>query len=117
MWIFTSGGFVSAVRDSRDRTIIVRSRDRKSLESISDAFKAEIKKTPMADYPYRVVLGHDHFAEWVMKQASLIDYSNFKSVVALTRGKVFASALGEVWSTMHQVEDKKARERINNDSE
>ena len=39
-----------------------------------------------------------------------IEYSNFKSEVAITRGAKFAKALSKVWSDMHDVEDKAARE-------
>lgn len=106
MWIFTTSGFVSAVRSQSDRTIIVRSRDRASLAPISKKYKAEIKQTPLADYPYRVLIGHEKFIEWVSSEASNIDYPNFKSQVRISRGKRFASALGEVWCIMLQVTEQ-----------
>lgn len=112
MWIFTTGGFISAVRNPNDRTIVVRSRDKASLTPISKATKADIRKTPLADYPYRLEIGHDQFAEWVKNQVLNINYKNFKSEVALTKGRGFATALTKVWSTMHEIEDAKARERI-----
>ena len=111
MWIFTPSGFVSAVKDSGEGKIVVRARDRASLESISSRFNSPIKPTPLADYPYRVLLGHDQFVDWVSNQAGAIDYRNFKSEVAITRGSKFSSALSRVWSTMHQVEDADARNR------
>ena len=114
MWLFTTSGFVSAVRNPNDRTIIVRSRDKASLEPISTNFGVHIKKTPLGDYPYRVHIRQEDFAQWVKDQASSIDYRNFKSEVSLTRGKQFSRSLGEVWSTMHQVEDAGARERQSN---
>lgn len=109
MWIFTTSGFVSAVRNPNDRTIIVRSRDRASLEPISSKFQTPIKKTPLADYPYRLFLDHEKFVKWVSDEASALDYRNFKSEVAASRGKDFARTLGQVWSTMHQVEDADSR--------
>ena len=111
MWIFTTSGFISAVRNPNDRTIIVRARDKTSLKNLASTFDLVIQHTPEADYPYRLYLGHDQFAEWVDMQVKTIDYNNFKSAVALTRGKGFASALCKVWSTMHAVEDSYARER------
>ena len=114
MWIFTTTGFVSAVRNPNDRTITVRSRDKASLEPISSRFDAQIKKTPLGDYPYRVEIRQEDFAEWVRDQASSIDYRNFKSEVAIHRGSTFSGALGKVWSTMHDVEDSSARERNEN---
>ena len=109
MWIFTTSGFVSAVRNPNDRTIILRSRDRASLEPISSKFQTPIKKTPLADYPYRLFLDHNQFTSWVTEEASALHYRNFKSEVAAVRGKDFARTLGEVWSTMHEVEDCLAR--------
>jgi len=46
MWVFTTSGFVSAVRSPNDRTIIVRSRDKDSLVPISKQAKIDIRKTP-----------------------------------------------------------------------
>lgn len=111
MWIFTTSGFVSAVRNPNNRTIIVRARDRASLEPISSKFQTLIKKTPLADYPYRLFLDHNQFTSWVTEEASALDYRNFKTEVALVRGQDFARSLGEVWSTMHEVEDAQARSR------
>ena len=111
MWIFTTSGFVSAVRSQSDRRIILRSRDRASLAPISRKYQAEIKQTPIADYPYRLVISADNFADWVGNEVRGINYSNFKSAVAINRNRLFAKALGEVWSVMFGVEDSKARER------
>ena len=111
MWIFSPSGFVSAVKDTGEGKIVVRARDRASLESISSRFNSPIKPTPLADYPYRVLLGHDQFVDWVSNQATEIDYRNFKSEVAITRGTEFARTLSQVWSIMHEVEDRDARER------
>ncbi len=111
MWIFTTTGFVSAVRNPNDRRIILRSRDKASLAPISKRFNTEVIKTPIADYPYRVEISQDNFAEWVRNQANSIDYPNFKSEVAIHRGSTFAKALSKVWSVMHEVEDSSAREK------
>ena len=112
MWIFTTTGFVSAVKKSDNRTIIVRSRDKASLAPIANRFSTEVIKTPVADYPYRVEVTQDDFAEWVREQAELINYPNFKSEVAIHRGQAFSKALSKVWSVMHEVEDSSAREKI-----
>ena len=112
MWIFTTTGFVSAVRKSDGPTIIVRSRDKASLTPIANRFSTEVIKTPVADYPYRVEVTQDDFAEWVREQAELINYPNFKSEVAIHRGQAFSKALSKVWSVMHEVEDSSAREKI-----
>lgn len=107
MWIFTNTGFVSAVSDGRD--LMVRARDRQSLEPLSIFAKSEIKKTPTHDYPYRVFVSHEIFSKWVSDQATAIRYKNFKSEVSDVRGYEFSKPLMKVWSAMHDVEDEEAR--------
>jgi len=110
MWIFTTSGFVSAVSNP-DGTIKVRSRDKASLGPLSKRYELEIAHTPIADYPYRIEISAENFADWVADQAENIDYPNFKSAVAIHKNRLFAKVLGEVWSVMHGVEDKSARLR------
>ncbi len=110
MWLFTNTGFVSAVSNGKD--LMVRARDRESLQPIAEAANTEIITTPQNDYPYRVVVSHEFFANWVAHMARGIAYKNFKSEVAATRGYEFAHPLMKVWSAMHEVEDKEAREPI-----
>ena len=109
MWIFTTTGFVSAVH--KDGALQVRARDRKSLQPLVKATGAEVVATPLADYPYRISITNERFAGWVNQQALSIDYKNFKSEVADTRGYGFAKPLNQVWSVMHEVEDDQARVR------
>ena len=111
MWLFTDTGFVSAVSNGSD--LMVRSRDRESLEPLAEVAQVEIKKTPQNDYPYRVVITHDIFADWVALRARNIRYKNFKSEVAATRGYEFAHPLMKVWSAMHEVEDGDSRNQSN----
>jgi len=112
MWIFTTSGFVSAVQDWNDtRSLLVRARDRASLESLADATFAEIEHSPSADYPFRLNVTKDEFAEWSSQQAAGIDYPNFKSEVAVSRGAKFAGVLSKVWEILHGIEDASARHR------
>jgi hypothetical protein len=110
MWLFTNVGFVSVVKGNN--ALIVRSRDRESLEPIAHFAKTEIFAIPDRDYPYRLYTVHETFAQWAAHMARGIVYENFKSEVASTRGKSFASALGKVWSVMHDVEDPEARNNV-----
>jgi hypothetical protein len=110
MWIFTETGFVSAVCTSGgSNEIKVRARDHQSLQQLIDAYGAQVIKTPHADYPYRVIITKDQFGEFLIESLTLMDYTNFKSQVYVTRGSDFTHALGSVWSTMHDVEDEQAR--------
>ena len=107
MWLFTNTGFVSAVSNGQD--LMVRSRDHESLESFAQSAKTEIISTPQNDYPYRVIVSHEIFSQWVAHMATGITYKNFKSEVAATRGYNFANPLMKVWGVMHEVEDAEAR--------
>ena len=107
MWVFTNTGFVSAVSTGTD--LMVRSRDRESLEPLVESAKTEIISTPSNDYPYRTIVSHEIFSRWVSHMATNISYRNFKSEVGATRGYDFAHPLMKVWSAMHEVEDKEAR--------
>jgi hypothetical protein len=109
MWLFTNTGFVSAVSNGKD--LMVRARDRESLEPIAESAKTEILTSPQNDYPYRVIVTHEFFAKWVAHMATNITYKNFKSEAATTRGYDFAHPLMKVWSVMHEVEDKNSRSK------
>lgn len=112
MWIFTETGFVSAVqhRDNPDY-LVVRARDRQSLQVLADTCELEINSSLGSDYPYRVFISKGDFTSWMNDNIDFLEYDNFKNRVATTRGLEYAHALGSVWSTMHDVEDEEARNR------
>ena len=110
MWIFSETGFISAVRRTdRPDVITVRSRDKESLEPLATAAGVEIAHSPHGDYPYRAFVKPDVFASWVSDVALSLDYDNFKSHIAHTRGYDYAHELGRVWSVMLATEDAEAR--------
>ena len=110
MWIFTETGFISAVRKPEYPDLItVRSRDRASLKPLADFAAVEIAKSPNGDYPYRTFVDPGLFAQWLFEQAEALDYSNYKSRIAKTRGYEYAHELGRVWSVMLATEDAEAR--------
>jgi len=41
-----------------------------------------------------------------------MDYDNFKSQVAKTRGHDFAAPLHDVWDVMHEVEEDRSRKTL-----
>lgn len=110
MWLFTTTGFISIVEKDADH-LVVRARDSFSLSPLAQSYDVEIRSTPTADYPYRIFLSKDQFKNWLHNLSGQIQYKNFKSEVAITRGKKFSSTLLSVWSAMHEVEDKEARKR------
>ena len=109
MWVFTTSGFLSAVY--KDGALQVRAREPKSLDGLAKSTGATIIATPLADYPYRIAITNEQFSNWLSAQALAIDYKNFKSEIADTRGYGFAKPLNKVWSVMHEVEDAQARKR------
>ena len=108
MWLFTTSGFISIVEKDANH-LAVRARDSLSLSSLAQSYDVEIRRTPTADYPYRIFITKDHFKNWLSNQPGQIQYKNFKSQVSVTRGKKFFDALLKVWSAMYLVEDNEAR--------
>ena len=110
MWIFSETGFVSAVRKNEYPDVItVRARDRESLEALAATAGVEIAQSPYGDYPSRAFVKPEVFSAWVSEVASTIEYDNFKSHIAHTKGYDYAHTLGSVWSVMLDTEDEDAR--------
>jgi len=110
MWVFTIEGFVSAVREPYDHTeLIVRARDKKSLETLEFVSGRKAWASPSNDYPYRIKVTNGDFDRFLELATEDISYSNFKQAVDANRGKTYAKALSKVWSAMHDVEDETAR--------
>jgi len=105
MWLFTETGFLSAVAHFEDpEVLVVRAREETSLRRLSVAAETAIVATPANDYPFRIHVGRDVFAEWLLEQVSSLNYTNYKSHMVQTRGHEFTEALHQVWATMHSIE-------------
>jgi len=110
MWIFTETGFVSAVRHYDDlNLVVVRARDAQSLEVLAELAETPVEKTPENDYPYRVSVKDETLKFWLSTTVDMLDYTNFKDRVAVSRGDAYHRALSDVWTTMHEVSDGGAR--------
>ena len=105
MFLFTETGLLSVVAhfDNPD-VLVVRARDEISLKEPSEAAEVLIVATPANDYPYRIHVGRDVFAEWLLEQVSSLNYTNYKSHMVQTRGHEFTEALHAVWAAMHAIE-------------
>lgn len=128
MWLFTSGGFLSAVRDKKDPEgdrLLVRSRDRKSLEIFLESVELagnaaaedgkdieritadDIVEGEGTDYRYRVRMHRGTFALGVTFEIlNFLQYGNFKDELTRSRGKTFHDAAMSVWVDMLAVDDK-----------
>jgi hypothetical protein len=112
MWVFSETGFVSAVVDPKDSNVmVVRSRDKKSIQPLADFAGTEIIELPNRDYEYRVFVERGTFSDWVLRSISTMEYGNYKSRMYTTRGDEFTHSLSDVWSVMLNVSDK--RKKIN----
>lgn len=106
MWVFTDHGFISAVQHhSMPDTVVVRARDKRSLERISNKYGTDIVQLRGTDYPHRTYVTREQFAEYMASEAEKVDYTNYKSRLHVTRGDVYYDAATSVWSTMHEVQD------------
>jgi hypothetical protein len=116
MWIFTDTGFVSAVRKpwATDK-MTVRARDKESLTELSKLSGEAISTSTDSDYPHRVVVADDIFKGWLLKSIEEMNYDNFKNRVAETRGKKFATLLGQVWYTMLGAEDLERKDEYDDE--
>ena len=106
MWLFTETGFVSVVQDKEDSNkMVVRARDKESLQPMMDAYGVKIVNLKNRDYPHRVFLTRKQFVDWLVESGETLDYDNYKNRVSKTRGYDFASPLHDVWATMLRLED------------
>lgn len=125
MWVFTTGGFTSAVEHRDDKNLtMVRARDKKSLEEMLSGIEkgfVEAGKTPeeakemvkdwniyavVGDYKWRVVVPKSAYATYLVYEAmNYVNYSNFKSKLTATRGQKWHDVAMKVWSAMFGIED------------
>ncbi len=126
MWIFTTGGFISAVehRDN-DKLTMVRARDKMSLEEFQssirkgfvEAGKTEDEAREMVepwviyavegDYKWRVVVPKSALGVALAYEAThYLNYANFKSKLTQTRGQKWHDTAMKVWSAMFGITDK-----------
>ena len=107
MWVFTETGFISAVVHYDDpQIIVVRARDKASLDGIAALADVAIQSTPYNDYPHRVHVPRTVFQQWLDASVDDMEYVNFKNRIHETRGDRYYHALTGVWNTMHEVEER-----------
>jgi hypothetical protein len=118
MWIFTTGGFVSAVqhRDNPE-LVMVRARDKESLETMLEGIelsgvandekfeRPEIVSVP-GDYRWRVTVSKATFAVFVQFEIlNYLNYDNYKTALTKVRGEKWHRATMGVWTSMLAVDD------------
>ncbi len=131
MWIFTTGGFISAVSHrADDKLSMIRARDKMSLEEFLssvrkgfvEAGKTEAEAAELTepgkdnmweiyavdgDYKWRVVMPKSALGLGLAYEAThYVNYTNFKSKLTQTRGDKWHDAAMKVWSAMFSITDK-----------
>jgi hypothetical protein len=115
MWVATESGFYSVVahRD-RDGFLLVRARARHDIDAVAD-FVAGLVMGPapvpyvdrQADYPHRIEVHVDDWAEFMTAQIRAVDYDNFKNRVARVN-PARAHTYHEVWRVLLEIEREPA---------
>lgn len=109
MWTATTDGFYSVVANRNDSTmVLVRARDRKDLERLSEKVNQKKKvgpivDSPNADYPYRIHMPKKAWADYIASAASDIDYPNFKSRIGKD-DRERADVYHDVWAALMKLE-------------
>ena len=81
MWVFLREGFFSAVQSRDPDFLVVRSRKRVHLEQLKREYGIRAKINPFIgdDYPFRILLHKESWAQVLVDATRAIDYTNFKA--------------------------------------
>ena len=109
MWLLTTQGFLSVVRNlnatGAGDALLVRGRVRADLERFADfaarrGERPEVTETPDHDYGFRLTTSKETLAAFAASCVEAIDYPNFKSEILRT-DPVREAVYGEVWDVLH----------------
>lgn len=103
MWLMTPNGFYSTVITD-DGKAMVRGRWKEDLEAFVrlSGTDSPVLETLHADYPFRVIVDSQTWAEFVRSEAAAIDYRNFKSEVTRRQGRDRHDVYMDVWSAIQR---------------
>lgn len=103
MWVITTRGFYSVVRDDDDHDmLLVRARVREDLERLRDLLPdLEPWHDLAADYAWRARVQRAEWAYALGAMAGEIDYRNFKDAVGERQGRARAGVYGRVWGVLY----------------
>jgi len=106
MWIFTKAGFFSIVNKTGDDFLTVRSRNRADMNRLKKYFPdmPEISEGTGTDYPFRVTVDHDKWAEIMARMSLDIRYNNFKDMIRGVFGAFRAKLYARIWEVMIDLE-------------
>lgn len=115
MWLFTEVGFFSVVAvDKQPDILVVRARDPADLKRFREKYgkkvMSNIAYTPRNDYPARVYVYRENFAQVMAEVVKDLSYSNFKARVEKVDGLDREMLYSQVWYTMTHLEPETARD-------
>lgn len=117
MWLMTTFGFYSVVQKDGDPLLTVRARCEADLDELRarvPALGATDRKSG-TDYPVRAKIRRADFALAMSDLARELDYSNFKSAVAVRHGHQRAHTYGKVWSALLHISRERGARRTATD--
>lgn len=110
MWVMTTSGFFSAVRDRHNaECLLVRARCKADIDALAQLTRAKPWMDECADYAWRVRLTDAEWADALVALAAGITYPNFKNAVA---SDAHHAAYSRVWGVMLSLDDRAPRESI-----
>lgn len=116
MWLITPTGFYSIVEKPTDRgkgTLTVRARVRADLLALKRGHcpsLGRIRESEDTDYRFRATAKRSDVMQAVAHMLEGLNYSNFKSEVAMRQGINRAHLYHDVWDVLHRLQDDPAFE-------
>jgi len=106
MWLYTTLGFFSCVKDRQSDLIIIRARVKEDIENLKrlTPHLGAIIETPNRDYPFRATIKRFFFDTLLSEIALSVDYPNFKDEVKKKQGKDRAGLYTRIWATTISLE-------------
>lgn len=115
MWLFTTHGFFSVVRESTRpmANVVIRARDDRHLDKLlthvgQSDLTHRIIHTTDSDYPYRVIVPKHTWTAISERLSDDIDYTNFKEKVG-RRNQRYSDVLHLVWAMVAAHYQRKRR--------
>lgn len=116
MWLITSIGFFSIVEkptDRRSEALTIRARVKSDLVALRRDYMpslGRIRDSSDTDYRYRATAARIDVSRALAQMVARLDYSNFKSEVAMRQGVERAHVYHDVWEALHNLQDNSAFE-------
>jgi len=100
MWVFTSKGFISAVRHrNKPDDFMIRARRQEHLKALFPG--KQVTQLNNADYKYRVTVSDGDFKEMMLGEINALTYDNFKKSIPDAE---YHDACSDVWQVMHRLQ-------------